>query len=134
MKYNFYKSLINAFVCKMLIKIWGISEQSKRLCVTTCFTYNDATHGALYMCIYTISISIYMDLFEEDDDYETIKYLNYWRRLYSVHGINHMLAWDDHDFRMRFRFGKDVRNLLVNTLFSDTWHICRAFFNKSYFS
>ena len=53
-----------------------------------------------------------MDLFEEYDDYEIIQYLNYRRRLYTVHDrINHMLAWDDHDFKVRFRLGKNVRNL-----------------------
>ncbi|CAI6372559.1 unnamed protein product [Macrosiphum euphorbiae] len=51
-----------------------------------------------------------MDLFEEDDDYEIIQY----RRLYTVHErINHILAWDGHDFRVRFRLGRNVvRNLL----------------------
>jgi len=55
-----------------------------------------------------------MDLFEAVDDYEIIQYMNYRRRQYTVHErINHMLAWDDHDFRVRFRLGKNVvRNLL----------------------
>lgn len=55
-----------------------------------------------------------MDLFEEDDDYEIIQYLNYRRRLYTVHErINHLLAWDDHDFRMRFRLRKNVVRILL---------------------
>lgn len=55
-----------------------------------------------------------MDLFEEDDDIEIIQYLNYQRRPYIVHErINHMLAWDDDNFRSRFRLGKNVvRHLL----------------------
>lgn len=57
-----------------------------------------------------------MDLFEEDDDYEIIQYLNYQRRQYTVHdriNHNHMLAWDAHDFRLRFRLGKNVVRQLL---------------------
>lgn len=43
-----------------------------------------------------------MDIFE-DDDYEIIQFFNYQRRLYMVHPrVNHMLTWDDHDFRVIF--------------------------------
>jgi len=52
----------------------------------------------------------YMDLFEDDDDeYELIQFLNYHRRVYTVHPrVDHLLKWDDHDFRVRFRLRKDV--------------------------
>ncbi|KAF0706476.1 Uncharacterized protein FWK35_00023526 [Aphis craccivora] len=50
-----------------------------------------------------------MDLFEDDNDYELIQFLNYQRRVYTVHQrLDHFEKWDDHDFRVRFRLGKDV--------------------------
>jgi len=49
----------------------------------------------------------YMDLFEDDDDYELIQFLNYQRRVYTVYQrLDHFEKWDDHDFWVRFRLGK----------------------------
>lgn len=55
-----------------------------------------------------------MEIFEDDDDIEIIQFLNYQRRLNTVHPrVNHMLEWDDHDFRVRFRLQKDVIQKLL---------------------
>lgn len=50
-----------------------------------------------------------MDLFEDDEDYELIQFLNFQRHVYTLHTrVDHLLKWDDHDFRVRFRLGKDI--------------------------
>jgi len=47
-------------------------------------------------------------LFDGDDD-EILEYINYRRRPYTVRdGINHMIKWDDHDFRITFRLSEVV--------------------------
>jgi len=47
-------------------------------------------------------------LFDDDDD-EILEFINYRRRPYTVRDrINHMMKWDDHDFRIRFRLSKVV--------------------------
>ncbi|XP_029341116.1 putative nuclease HARBI1 [Acyrthosiphon pisum] len=44
-----------------------------------------------------------------EDDNEILEFINYRQRPYTVRDrIKHMMKWDDHDFRMRFRLFKVV--------------------------